>query len=151
MSGEHPYLFRCPQCLAKNRIPVDKAGKVAKCGKCKAGLETRSLFIPQPVMVTDANFEQVVMKSPLPVLLDCWASWCSACSELNPVIESLAVKWKGRVRVAKLNVEANPILTARYDLRSLPTLMVFDAGRLKDTMFGALPQPHIVQKMAVYL
>ncbi len=102
-------------------------------------------------MITDANFDRMVMKSPLPVIMDCWAAWCSACSQLSPVIESLAVEWKGRIRVAKLNVEANPHLTARYDLRSLPTLLVFDGGRLKDTMLGALPQPYIVQKMAAFL
>ncbi len=151
MSNGKPLTFRCAHCLTKNRIPAEKAGSMGKCGKCKAALDTKALFIPQPVMVTDGNFEAMVIKSPLPVLLDCWAAWCSACTMVSPVIEELARDWKGRIRVGKLNVEANPLLSARYDLRSLPTLLVFDGGRLKDTLVGALPKPHIAQKLAAFL
>lgn len=151
MPNDKPFFYRCAQCLTKNRIPADKAGAAAKCGKCKAAFDTKSLFIPQPVMVTDGNFEAMVIKSPLPVLLDCWAAWCSACAMVSPVIESLSQEWKGRIRVGKLNVEANPMLAAQYDLRSLPTLLVFDGGRLRDTLVGALPKPHIVQKMTAFL
>ena len=151
MTDGRPYLFRCPNCLTKNRIPTDKTGAIAKCGKCGTALNTKDLFLVQPAMVTDGNFETMVVKSPLPVLLDCWAGWCSACAMVSPVIEELARDWKGRIRVGKLNVEANPVLTARYDLRSLPTLLVFDDGRLKDTLIGALPKPHIIQKMTPFL
>jgi thioredoxin 2 len=151
MTDGTPYLFRCPNCLAKNRIPAHKTGAIAKCGKCATTLNTKDLFLAQPVMVTDGNFETMVIKSPLPVLLDCWAGWCNACALVSPVIEALARDWKGRIRVGKLNVEANPFLTTRYDLRSLPTLLVFDGGRLRDTLIGALPKSHIVQKMASFL
>jgi thioredoxin len=137
--------------MTKNRIPADKTGAIAKCGKCATALNTKDLFLVQPVMVTDGNFESAVIKAPLPVLLDCWAGWCSACAMVSPVIEALARDWKGRIRVGKLNVEANPVLSARYDLRSLPTLLVFDRGRLRDTLIGALPKPHIIQKMAPFL
>ena len=151
MTNGRPYLFRCPNCLAKNRIPAHKTGAIAKCGKCATTLNTKDLFLAQPVMVTDGNFDTLVIKSPLPVLLDCWAGWCNACALVSPVIETLARDWKGRIRVGKLNVEAHPVLTTRYDLRSLPTLLVFDGGRLRDTLIGALPKPHIVQKMASFL
>lgn len=151
MSSSQPFMFRCPSCRAKNRIPQDKVGLTAKCGKCAAALDTRQLQSPQPVMVTDANFQTMVLESPLPVLLDCWATWCSACATLSPTIQELAAEWKGRVRVAKLNVEANPMLTARYDLRSLPTLLIFDGAQLRDSMFGAFPKAHIVSRMAPYL
>jgi thioredoxin 2 len=137
--------------MAKNRIPVSKTGTMAKCGKCARPLETNQLLLPQPVIVVDGNFETLVMKSPLPVLLDCWAGWCSACNMLGPTIEALAGEWKGRVRVGKLDVEANPLLTARFVLRSLPTLLIFDGGRLKDTLIGALPKSQIIQKMAPYI
>ena len=151
MTDSRPYLFRCPNCLAKNRIPANKTSVKAKCGKCGTALHTKDLFLAKPALVTDGNFEAVVIKSPLPVLLDCWAGWCSACAMVSPVIEELARDWKGKVRGGKLNGEAKPAVTARYDLRSLPTLLVFDGGQLKDTLIGALPKPHIVQKMAPYL
>ncbi len=151
MSDDPLYFFRCPNCMAKNRIPSSKTDTMAKCGKCATPLETKNLFLPQPVIIVDGNFESLVMKSPLPVLLDCWAGWCSACNILSPAIEALAEEWKGRVRVGKLDVEANPLLTARFVLRSLPTLLVFDGGRLKDTLIGALPKSQIIQKMAPYI
>lgn len=151
MSEKRPYLFRCPSCQTKNKIPADKVGVKAKCGKCQAGLDTRTLFAPQPMMITDGNFAELVIKSPLPVMIDCWATWCSACSILSPTVQELAADWKGRVRVGKLNVEANPSLTARYDLRSLPTLLIFDRARHVDSLFGAVPKIHIMQKMAPYI
>jgi thioredoxin 2 len=150
MTQSRPYLFRCPSCRTKNRIPTDKAGVQAKCGKCGLPMDTRSLLLPQPVIVSDGNFEEMVLQSPIPVLLDCWATWCQACSTLSPIVQELGTEWKGRVRVGKLNVEANPILTARYDLRSLPTLLIFDKGELRDTLFGAVPKLYIIQKMAPY-
>ncbi|RTZ98033.1 MAG: thiol reductase thioredoxin [Deltaproteobacteria bacterium] len=151
MNDSTPYMFRCPNCMTKNRIPQDKVGTIAKCGKCATRLDTKNLFLPQPVTITDGNFERMVIQSPLPVLLDCWAGWCGACTMLSPVIEALADEWKGRVRVGKLDVEANPLLNARFTIRSLPTLLIFDGGQLKDTLIGALPKPQIVQKMAPFI
>ena len=151
MSQNRPYLFRCPSCMTKNRIPADKVGVKAKCGKCQAVMDTQTLFAPQPMMITDGNFDQMVLKSPLPVLIDCWAAWCSACSILSPIVQELAGEWKGRVRVGKLNVEANPSLTARYQLLSLPTLLIFERAQHRDTLLGAVPKIQIVQKMAPYI
>jgi thioredoxin 2 len=151
MSSPQTYLFRCPSCKTKNRIPADKVGNTAKCGRCKGSLATRELMLPQPVMVTDRNFDEMVLASPLPVLLDCWASWCSACSLVSPVVEELGRSLKGRARVGKLNVEANPLLTARYDLRSLPTLLIFDGGKLKETLVGSLPKAYILQHLRPYM
>ena len=151
MTDSKPYLFRCPDCRAKNRIPADKTNAAAKCGKCGIAFNTRELFLPQPVTVTDGNFETMVLKSPLPVLLDCWAAWCGPCAMVGPVIEELAGDWKGKIRVGKLDVETNPVISGRFDLRSIPTLLVFDGGRLRDTLVGALPKSQIVQKMAPFL
>lgn len=151
MIDNHPYIFRCPHCKTKNRIPSNKVGAVAKCGKCAAALDTEKLFLHQPVIVTDGNFEEIVINAPLPVLLDCWAGWCGACSMLSPIIESLANEWKGRVRVGKLDVEANPLLNTQFGIRSLPTLLIFSGGQLKDTLIGALPKPQIIQKVAPFI
>lgn len=151
MNQTRDFFLRCKQCQTKNRIPPAKIGTLAKCGHCKTTIDTRELLQTTPLMVTDANFEEMVLRSSVPILLDCWATWCSACATLSPVLETMARDFKGRFRVAKLNVEANPILTARYDLRSLPTLLIFDKGQLKDTLVGALPKEAIFQKMNPYI
>ena len=151
MNQARDFFLRCKQCQTKNRIPRSKIGTVAKCGRCKSDIDTRELLQSAPLIVTDANFEETILQSSLPVLMDCWATWCSACATLSPVLETLARDFKGRFRVAKLNVETNPILTARYDLRSLPSLLIFDKGQLKDTLVGALPKEVIFQKMSPYI
>ncbi len=151
MNQTRDFFLRCKQCRTKNRIPQGKIGTVAKCGHCKTAIDTRELLKSAPIMVTDANFEETVLRSSLPILLDCWATWCSACATLSPVLETMARDFKGRFRVAKLNVEANPMLTAKYDLRSLPTLLIFDKGQLKDMLVGALPKEVIFQKMSPFI
>ena len=145
------YLFRCASCRTRNRIPAALAGQAGKCGKCGAVLKTSDLFLQQPIMITDANFEEKVLRSPIPVLVDCWAPWCSACTMVGPVITALAAEYKGRVRVGKLNVDVNPVISARFDTRSIPTLLIFDNGRLKDTLVGAMPKTEIVMRMHRYL
>jgi thioredoxin 2 len=85
------------------------------------------------------------------VLLFCWATWCPTCGVVAPVVDQLAVQWKGKIRVAKLNVDPNPMLAAKFDLRSVPTFLVFDNGQLKDTLVGGLPKQEIERRMAPYL
>ena len=151
MTNPTHYLFRCDSCRTRNRIPADHAGQPGKCGKYGAALKTSNLFIQQPIMITDANFEEKVLRSPIPVLVDCWAPWCSARTMLGPVITELGTDFKGLFRVGKLNVGANPVTSARFDTRSIPTLLIFDNGRLKDTLVGAMPKPEIVRKMRIYI
>jgi thioredoxin 2 len=145
------YSLRCLVCGAKNRIPESKIGQRAKCGKCQSPLETQALTASEPVMISDANFQSKVIQSPLPVLIDCWAPWCSACQMVGPIVRELAAEWKGRVRVGKLNVDTNPYLSSRYDMRSIPTLLIFDRGNFVDSLIGAAPKSMIQQKMAPYL
>lgn len=145
------YYFRCPDCSARNRIPYEKVGTAATCGKCGSTLDTSVLSNREPVIVTDADFSRLVLASPLPVLLDCWAPWCGPCQMVGPVMAQLAGEWQGRIRVAKLNTEDNPVTASAYSIRSVPTMLVFDNGQLKETMVGALPKPQIQQKMAAYL
>ena len=100
--------------------------------------------------VTDATFDSEVGQSDLPVLIDMWAPWCGPCQMVAPVMDELAVSWRGRGRVCKLNMDANPGTAARFQVRSVPSFLIFDNGQLKENLVGALPKQHLVQKMTPY-
>jgi thioredoxin 2 len=139
-----PLLVACPACGATNRVPPDRVarGLAPVCGKCRAPLPVGK---PQPV--TDASFAQDVERSPLPVLVDAWAPWCGPCHMIAPVIDQLATELAGRVRVVKLNVDDNPRTAARFDLRSIPTLLVLRDGREVDRLVGVQPKQEIARRL----
>ena len=145
------FKMRCTECGTKNKVPADKMEAGGKCGKCGAYLKTEELFEPQPVMITDSNFENKVLKSPLPVLLFAWAPWCTTCVAVAPIIDEFASDARGKVRVGKLNVEANPMLASKFDILSVPFLFIFDNGQMKENMPGGLQKHDIMIKMAPYL
>jgi len=145
------YKLRCSQCGARNRVPGTRLDAAPKCGKCGARLPTAELLAPQPVMVTDDNFEAKVLKSPLPVLLFAWAPWCPTCGAAVPIVDQFASESKGRIRVGKVNVDANPQLAGRFNIMSVPFLFVFDNGELRESMPGALQKHELMLKLAQYL
>jgi len=114
-------------------------------------LKTGELFEPQPVMVTDGNFDVKVLKSPLPVLLFAWAPWCTTCVSVAPIIDEFASEAKGKVRVGKVNVENNPMLASKFNILSVPFLFIFDNGQMKESMPGALQKHDIMMKMSKYI
>jgi thioredoxin 2 len=134
--------IRCASCGATNRVPRDKLaqGLQAKCGSCKQPLPA---VAAAPLVVTDATFAAEVEGSPLPVLVDAWAAWCGPCRMIAPAIDELASELAGRVRVAKLNVDENPATAGRFDIRSIPTLLVMAGGREVDRIVGAQPKDAI--------
>jgi thioredoxin 2 len=144
-------LLRCTECGAKNRLPGGKITIGAKCGKCGSPLETDDVLTTEPLMITDGNFEQKVLKSPLPFLLFAWAPWCPTCRTFIAVIESYAKVAAGKVRVGKLNVDANPMLSSKYNILSVPFIFIFDNGQLKESMPGSMQQHDIMIKMAHYI
>lgn len=145
------YLVRCLSCGAKNRIPENKMNETAKCGKCHSTMETAGLLSGRSMMVSDRDFENRVLKSPVPVLFFTFANWCPSCQATIPVVEQLAREWKGRVRVAKLNIDQNPMIAGRFNIMSVPTIIIFDNGQTKDRLTGAVPKLLIMQKMAPYI
>lgn len=138
-------IIHCPKCGANNRVPEEKIrrGLEPVCGRCKTPL----LSAAHPVIVTDANFDQEVGRSPLPVLLDMWAPWCGPCRMIAPTIEQLAGELAGRVKVAKLNTDENPGTQARFGVRSIPTLLVLKDGREIDRLVGAMPKQQILSRL----
>ncbi len=95
------------------------------------------------IEVTDQNFEEKVTKSDKPVIVDFWAEWCGPCRMMAPAFEDLAREYQGRVVFAKLNVDYNPNVAARYGIRSIPTLLLFRNGRLVDQLIGARPREDV--------
>jgi thioredoxin 2 len=138
-------LIRCPACGASNRVPREKVeqGLEPVCGRCKTPLPAGG----KPVTVTDTTFAAEVERSPLPMLLDLWAPWCGPCLMMAPVIDELAAEMAGRVRVAKLNVDENPATAARFNARSIPTLLVLKVGREVDRIVGAQPKAEIARRL----
>jgi len=98
-------------------------------------------------MVTDATFEAEVGRSPQPVLLDLWAPWCGPCRIMAPILDELASEMAGRVRVAKLNVDENPVTASRFSARSIPTLLVLKDGREIDRLVGVQPKSEIARRL----
>jgi thioredoxin 1 len=99
------------------------------------------------VEITDDNFESEVLKSDKPVLIDFWAVWCGPCKMIAPIVEELANEYDGKVKIGKLDVDSNQQTSIKYGVRSIPTLLVFKGGKLKDTIIGAVPKKHIVEKL----
>ena len=124
----NPYLIRCPSCRTRNRIPFEKLGQVARCGKCGGAIATADVLIPQPHLVTDANFESTILKSPIPALVFAWAPWCATCNQVAPLFDSFAQESKGRVRAGKLNVDANRQLANRFNILSVPRYRPSDSA-----------------------
>jgi len=103
------------------------------------------------VNVMDANFEEEVIGSELPVLVDFWAVWCGPCRMVSPFVEQIAQEYSGRLKVAKLNVDENQGIPAKYGIMSIPTLLLFKGGELKETIVGALPKDKIVDAVSKHL
>jgi len=151
MENQNPFTFRCANCGTRNRIPAAHVGKIGKCGKCGSQLETREFLTSEPIMVTDGNFEEKILKSPLPALVFCWAPWCPTCGAVAPIIDEFARTAKGRVRVGKVNIDSNPLISSRFSIMSVPFLMIFDNGQLKESMPGGMQRHDLMMKMAHYL
>ncbi|GAB3053318.1 thioredoxin TrxC [Intrasporangium mesophilum] len=122
----------CGNCGAMNRIPAVAKG-MPRCGKCRTPLR----------WVVDANddeFHAVADESSLPVLVDVWAPWCGPCRMVSPALEKLAGELAGKLKLVKVNADDNPQVSQRFEVQSIPTLVLLDHGKVVDKKIGALPE-----------
>jgi thioredoxin 2 len=129
----------CPQCNAKNRLPAERIDDTPVCGRCG-----EALLDGRPIELNDANFEAVALASDLPLLVDFWAPWCGPCRAMAPAFEQAGRTLKGRALLVKVNSDDNPALSARFGIRSIPTLVRFERGRETARQSGAVPASAIV-------
>jgi thioredoxin 2 len=115
----------CPHCNAVNRVAADRPAAEALCGSCKS-----RLFPGEPVALTAANFDKHIERSDMPVIVDFWAPWCGPCRAMAPIFERAAKELEPRARFAKVNVDKEPAIAGRYGIRGIPTLIVFDHGKV---------------------
>ena len=133
-------LIACPHCQTLNRVPDERLADGPVCGQCK-----RTLAPDEPVALTDANFDAVVSRTELPVVVDFWAPWCGPCRMMAPQFEQAARELGGRVLFAKVNSDENPRTSVRHRIRSIPTMVLLQGGQEQRRVSGAMSARELVR------
>lgn len=130
----------CPDCDTVNRIPSERLVQHPRCGQCK-----EPLFNGHPLELTGRSFQQHIVRNDIPVVVDFWAAWCGPCKMMAPSFAQAAVTLEPKVRLAKVNTEQEQGIAAQFNIRSIPTLVIFKAGREIARMSGAMNATDIVR------
>ena len=128
-------IVQCANCGKRNRVPAAANG-TPRCAGCSTPL-------PWIAKADDESFSEVVEMSSTPVLLDLWAPWCGPCRQVSPALEQLAGKFAGRIKLVKVNVDESPRTAMRFDVKGIPTLMIFKGDRILSRQTGAAPEPRL--------
>jgi thioredoxin 2 len=129
----------CPHCGAVNRIAAGKPAEAAKCGKCH-----QAIFTGKPIVADTAAFDRHIARNDIGVLVDFWADWCGPCHAMAPSFEAAARELEPKARLLKVNVDEEPVIAARYGIRSIPTLILFRGGKPAATTAGAMDKGRLL-------
>jgi thioredoxin 2 len=135
-SAKRKVTVTCPSCGRLNRVDLARAADRPKCGEC-----SRPMLLDRPVSLSDADFDRVIADAQVPVLVDFYADWCGPCKMVAPIMDELARSRLGSVLVAKLDTDRNQQTAQRFQISSIPTVMVFKDGKVAAKQVGALPRP----------
>ena len=132
----HRITLRCQFCETWNRVVAERATNRPKCGKCG-----KPMLIDRPIALNDETFTRTVTESEIPVLVDFYADWCAPCKIMAPSVDQLAAENQGRLLVAKLDTDRAPQTAQSFNIRGIPTTILFRAGKEANRLTGAVPLP----------
>lgn len=131
-------VVRCPFCATLNRVDLARIEQHPKCAECG-----KPILLDRPIAITDADLDRIVAESDVPVIIDFYADWCGPCKAMAPIFDELARERRGQALVTKLDTDRNPNATRRFDVRGIPTLIVFRDGREVAREVGAVPRQRL--------
>jgi thioredoxin 2 len=134
---------RCPMCGKLNRVDLARVDQHPICGECR-----KPILLDRPMPVTDADFDRVVADSEVPVVVDFYADWCGPCRMMAPIFDDFAREHRGQALVAKLDTDRNPVTSQKFQVRGIPTLIVFRGGKEAARQVGAVPKAMLEKLLA---